>query len=184
MAYFRFELDQKITKWVRTQLHIEADTLEEAKQIAIKQHLDLETTELPYEDIEGSEEFIFPHENDNQSTEELARDGVTFWTNVNYNIFLDDKRSPPNLNYLLVINYDDFVHCIKTNGLPKFISFDHDLGDINSEQEKTGYDCAVWLVNYCMDNGLELPNYYVHSQNPIGKEKINALFKNYIKQLE
>jgi hypothetical protein len=39
-------------------------------------------------------------------------------------------------------------------------------------KEKTGYDCAKWLCNYCIDNGIPLPEYYVHSMNPVGRENI------------
>ena len=183
MAEFSFDLDQKITKWVRTKITIQADSIEEAKQLVIKMHLDLETTELSYDEIECTEEFIFPNENDGQFTEELmiASTGESFWRNTDYSIYLDDKRTPPNNNYLLVTSYDDFVKCIEKNGLPKYISFDHDLGFETESEEKTGYNCALWLVNYCMDNKLTLPKYDVHSQNPVGKDNINALFKNFLR---
>ena len=59
------------------------------------------------------------------------------------------------------------------------ISFDHDLADEhylkqNSQEfvEKIGYDCAKWLVEYCMDHYLDLPKFYCHSMNPVGKENI------------
>lgn len=122
-------------------------------------------------------------------------------------LFLDDIREPKqayeytkqemfvNQKWDVVRNYDEFVNYIKTNGLPSFISFDHDLADVHymSEQkwidhynsgdtrtpnrEKTGYDCAMWLVFYCLDNDKQLPDYYCHSMNPVGKEKIVSLLK-------
>lgn len=46
--------------------------------------------------------------------------------------------------------------------------------------EKTGYDCAKWLVDYCIDNKLTLPKHvYVHSMNPVGKKNIQMLFTNF-----
>ena len=42
----------------------------------------------------------------------------------------------------------EFEKYIIQNGLPDFISFDNDLGIGNGE----GYDCAKWLVEYCMDH--------------------------------
>ncbi len=39
--------------------------------------------------------------------------------------------------------------------------------------EKTGYDCAKWLVDFCIDTGTKFPKYMVHSMNPIGKKRIN-----------
>ncbi|MDQ0066004.1 cyclic-phosphate processing receiver domain-containing protein [Chryseobacterium lathyri] len=70
-------------------------------------------------------------------------------------------------------------------GLPEMISFDRDLADIHylkpdSDEyaEKTGYECAKWLIEYCMDHYLDLPKFYCHSMNPVGKENILSLLKN------
>jgi hypothetical protein len=57
------------------------------------------------------------------------------------------------------------------------VSLDHDLSyeDQNKTEnfnEKTGYDCAKWLVDYCVTNNLPLPDYYVHSFNPVGRMNI------------
>lgn len=122
-----------------------------------------------------------------------------------YNLFLDDVRDSYFLHdtrtWTTVRNYNDFVKIIKERGLPKFISFDHDLAtehypifeeNINfgkpyeipyaKYKEKTGYDCAKWLVEYCLDNKLTLPDFQVHSMNPVGKENIRKLligFRNH-----
>lgn len=90
-------------------------------------------------------------------------------------LFLDDLRIVPN-GFLSVKSYFEFTEFILQNRLPDFISFDHDLGE-----EKTGYDCAKWLVNFCMDNNLQLPEFSVHSQNPVGKENIQLLLENFNK---
>ncbi len=71
--------------------------------------------------------------------------------------------------------------------MPLFVSFDHDLADEHyhknpndsSFKEKTGYDCAKWLIEYCIDKSLKFPNYQVHSMNPIGKDNIISLIENY-----
>ena len=47
--------------------------------------------------------------------------------------------------------------------------------------EKTGYDCAKWLVEYCIDNNKSLPKYAIQSANPVGKENINSLLMNFNK---
>lgn len=93
-------------------------------------------------------------------------------------LFLDDIRKTPE-DYLRVYDYNEFVEFIKTKGLPDFISFDHDLGE-----GKTGYDCAKFLVEFCMDCDLKLPEFIVHSQNPIGKENIEKLFFNFLEKYE
>jgi hypothetical protein len=124
-----------------------------------------------------------------------------------YNLFLDDERTPLDcLSYInnniylteeweIVRNYGNFVSHILKYGLPKIISFDHDLADIHYKKcvnvsninydelsEKTGYDCAKWLVQYCIDSGnIELPICYVHSMNRIGGGNIMSLLYNYSK---
>ena len=100
------------------------------------------------------------------------------------------------LDWVIVRNYNQFVQIIKNNGLPNVISFDHDLGEDEAESlrsegfskrkarehKKTvmsGYDCAKWLCDYCLENGLPIPEYYCHSMNPTGKENILSLLNNY-----
>lgn len=123
---------------------------------------------------------------------------------MSYRLFLDDERLPKNVTWIelplgpwfVVRNYNDFVNIIKEKGLPEFVSFDHDLGkehydkanwlkfaekDYSTVKEKTGYDCAKWLVEYCMDNNKPFPQYTVHSLNPIGKDNILSFVDNFIK---
>ena len=119
-------------------------------------------------------------------------------------LFLDDIRIPKDCvnglvpsrlnnhywldDWKIVRSYTDFVAHIVKYGLPDFISFDHDLADIHytmdfsdkndGGKEKTGYECAKWLVNYCMDMKLDIPQYIVHSQNPVGKANIQSYLEN------
>lgn len=93
-------------------------------------------------------------------------------------------------------NYDDFISTIKCFGLPYMIAFDHDLGEdvarqkvarglskrqarIQKRETKSGFDCAKWLVDYCLDNNKFLPKWVVQSANPVGKENINGLLNGY-----
>lgn len=98
-----------------------------------------------------------------------------------YNLFIDDERYPAGnaRDWTIVRSYKDAVMFIGWFGLPAKISFDHDLGP----DSKTGYDIAKWIVDYCLDNGLKPDfEYYVHSQNPIGKRNIEGLIDQF-KQL-
>lgn len=88
-------------------------------------------------------------------------------------LYLDDLRPIPQ-DFVGLRSYTEFVAYIEANNLPDFISFDHDLGI-----EESGYDCAKWLVNYCLDHNLRLPEFEVHSQNPVGKVNILALLNNF-----
>lgn len=88
-------------------------------------------------------------------------------------LYLDDLRPIPE-GHIGLRSYSEFVTYIIDSGLPDFISFDHDLG-----LEEIVYDCAKWLVNYCLDNNYRLPQFGVHSQNPVGKENILSLLNNF-----
>ena len=133
----------------------------------------------------------------------------------NNKLFLDDVRSPKDAiglvpdkhnkfywenDWDVVKDYNEFVLYIETNGVPKFVSFDHDLGDTAMDEyfrnvatkgtldydiikEKTGFDCAKFLVEYCMDENQPLPEYLVHSANPVGKKNIESYLENAKKHL-
>ena len=127
--------------------------------------------------------------------------------NMSNKLFLDDVRNPIDcILYIkdkiyaeewdIVRNYNEFINYITENGIPDLISFDHDLADehysptmydggslynhLYSEfKEKTGYDCAKWLCDYCSQNGLPLPTYLVHSMNPVGRDNILGVLKTF-----
>lgn len=103
-----------------------------------------------------------------------------------------------NFTTIWVKSYDEFVNWINENGLPDGICFDHDLGeDVAIEMVKngtnkkvarkvkkelpSGFDAAKFLVNYCIDNDLDLPKYNIQSANPVGKDNINGLLQSFIK---
>lgn len=123
---------------------------------------------------------------------------------TNYNLFLDDVRVPTQVywaeipkdqHYSVVRNYNEFIEIIELRGLPKFICYDHDLStehyhDIGKPSmrydiysEKTGYDCAKWLVAYCAERKIKHPPYIVHSLNSVGKLNIEAYIDSYNKTL-
>lgn len=101
----------------------------------------------------------------------------------------------------IVKNYEEFVKYITENEMPEIISFDHDIADEHYTpqeywhdyeaskayqesqvyKEKTGYDCAKALVEYCAINNISLPNFICHSMNPVGKDNILNLLNNYKK---
>jgi hypothetical protein len=113
-------------------------------------------------------------------------------------LFLDDSRKPPDFTWDVVKSYEQFIAYIKLHGVPDIISFDHDLGDEHyavyqdtphvSEgkaqdyygkfQEKTGYDCAKWLV----ENNKLPKEFYVHSMNPVGALNIRFVMEGAYRQ--
>jgi len=114
-----------------------------------------------------------------------------------------EEFAPDYLNsgsIIWVLNYEEFIEWIRKNGLPEMICFDHDLGEdvaiklvskgFNKKKArevkklaKSGYDCAKWLVDYCIDHDLQIPDWNIQSANPVGKENINGLLNNAKKHL-
>jgi hypothetical protein len=121
-------------------------------------------------------------------------------------IYLDDVRTPnkPNNEWVygieewtVVRSYDEFVAKINEVGLEnvQLVSLDHDLGDSAMKEwhtnvyhnykldydnitEKTGYDCAKWLVEQWME-GKPVIKVYTHSANAIGSANIMGYINNY-----
>lgn len=129
-------------------------------------------------------------------------------------IYLDDVRTPTDSSWIIVRSYDEFVDKVTGIGLGNIevISLDHDLGpssmkeyfdnvspnyqlDYNNISEKTGYDCAKWLVSHFYDTNPEyldmtrsskhnqsipFPTVLVHSANPIGSANITGYINNFL----
>lgn len=94
-------------------------------------------------------------------------------------LWLDDFRNPSDYvvgdyDISLVKSYAEFCKFITDNGLPDIVCFDHDLGE-----EKSGYDCAKFLVNYCQEHNLDIPEFDIQSTNSVGKENIRSLMNNW-----
>jgi len=115
-------------------------------------------------------------------------------------LYLDDIRVPTEGDWQVVRSYDEFVAHINLKGLENYelISLDHDLGegamveyytnvkpnyelDYNRIQEKTGIDCARFLVAEAMNKKIQLPTVYVHSANPIGSANMMGYINNYFR---
>ena len=88
--------------------------------------------------------------------------------------FYDKLLSNGNVDFVWVKNFEEFTGYILRNGIPEFVSFDHDLG----KGLKKGLDCARWLQEYCRESGQPFPKFFVHSANPNGQREINGLLNS------
>ena len=91
---------------------------------------------------------------------------------MSYYLWLDDTRQlpkPSTKEWVAAKSMHEFKHHIQTRGLPKYISFDHDLTEAhyveNYMDNRTGLDCIVWLINYVESNKLEPPQWGIHTMN-------------------
>ena len=102
---------------------------------------------------------------------------------MGWNLFLDDERDPPrdSRDWVVARSFTDAVAEVINRGFPSYISFDHDLGP----DSKDGYEFLKVLIEkderghsgYQFDDMFE---FYVHSQNPVGKKNIEALLTRYL----
>jgi len=117
-------------------------------------------------------------------------------------VFLDDKRKDATIvhnkhrglgvgvgranNWVIARDYFQFIDILKSNfDQIDFISFDHDISSYDmDEKELTGKDAAQFLIDYCMDNGKKLPDWFVHSDNTGGNRNIRQLLTNYMYRVE
>ncbi len=71
---FDFYVDQKVTTWYRTHFEIEAESLAEAKKKALEFYEQGNTSDLPWEQYDGTTELMSVEENDGASVTELYTD--------------------------------------------------------------------------------------------------------------
>ncbi len=116
--------------------------------------------------------------------------------------YMPNKQFYWDNEFVIVRNYDEFAKVVteryEDGEFPEVVSFDHDLADEHYRpsmynpdghysnyyhdgtfKEKTGYECASWLITFCQDKGVRLPRYIVHSMNPVGGENIMKLLENF-----
>jgi len=102
---------------------------------------------------------------------------------MTYRLFIDDERHPPvGEEFVVVRSSTAAVFAVQSRGLPFYISFDHDLGG-----EDTSMVFLKWLEVELCTQRLTFPEnfqYYVHSQNPVGKQNIinymQSLLKHFV----
>jgi len=121
---------------------------------------------------------------------------------MSWNLFIDDERNLEDVTWAPwqvreKYRNEEWVICrnivevakavLSHNCLPSFISFDHDLGEFTAN----GYEIMRYMVEDAMNNpdipAMQFPqdfDFYVHSQNPIGKANIEGLLNNYLKHKE
>lgn len=98
---------------------------------------------------------------------------------MTYKLFIDDERFPIGDDWVIARSSSDATQILNEKGIPNYISFDHDLGGID-----TSIIFINNLIDFLIDNSFNLPDnfdFFVHSQNPIGAENIKNLMNNLIR---
>ena len=105
-----------------------------------------------------------------------------------------------NVNIVWIKSFEEFKGWIERNGLPDGLTVNYNLGDTTYISPKfwaahlnrnvsahifealTGYDCIIWLVKYCIEEGkLQMPRWNIHTYNTKAKEAMKLLLVSYEK---
>lgn len=94
-------------------------------------------------------------------------------------LYVDDERKIPD-GWDFARNYNDAIDKLSNFNYDE-LSLDHDIASFDSDNnEKTGYDIALWLAER-KNNGAYVPGViYCHSANPIGKQRIEGVVARYL----
>jgi hypothetical protein len=93
----------------------------------------------------------------------------------NVNIWLDDERDPDDHGcggFRWFKTGEGLVSWFEDHGLGdvEILSLDHDLGS----GRITGYDVIAWIEQHVANGGHAPTRIYIHTQNPVGKERMRA----------
>jgi len=126
---------------------------------------------------------------------------VLLWLDDVRNPFLNEEGKLPEFTGTIewVRNFAELKAWLYENKLPDIVSFDHDLADEHYTpeffwndyelskkyqewresfyREATGQDCARYLKAFCKSIHKPLPEIHVHSDNPVGRDKILEILK-------
>lgn len=80
-------------------------------------------------------------------------------------LWIDDVRLPPT-GWFWAKNSEVALQLLSTDQFDE-ISFDHDLGG-----DDTAYPVATWIEEQAYHGKINKMIWYVHSANPIGRERI------------
>jgi len=84
-------------------------------------------------------------------------------------VWLDDVRNPNDHGWndaIWATNARDAIILLETGNV-KEISFDHDLGE-----GLTGYDVANKIEELIYYKKINMPKWFIHSANPVGRANI------------
>lgn len=104
---------------------------------------------------------------------------IDFGRPLIWNLYIDDIRfPPPDRDWLICRTSQEALDRIKEIGLPQFISFDHDLGEAD-----TTMIFLRRLVNEVWDGKSDIPEYQIHSANPVGAQNIRSFMESWKRSL-
>lgn len=99
---------------------------------------------------------------------------------MSWNLYIDDLRTPPaDRDWLVCRSSQEALNRIMDIGMPSFVSFDHDLGE-----DDTTMVFLRRLVNEVWDGKTAIPDYQIHSANPVGSLNIHSFMDSWRRSME
>lgn len=118
---------------------------------------------------------------------------------MNYILFLDDERTIemvdrskwPDMNILIARSSRQAQEIVRLYDMPKFMSLDHDLGIQDGFDDTTMVFLKWLIIDYPKRASMAwrsrapviIPEYVVHSANPIGTQNIISYIESYRRSL-
>lgn len=98
-----------------------------------------------------------------------------------YKLWLDDQYDHPDMifrhppaGFIPARSSQEAIRLFQEKGLPEFISFDHDLGEGDNAMAY-----LRWIAQAAYNE--KVPEYQVHSANPVGRDNIIAYMESWKK---
>lgn len=101
---------------------------------------------------------------------------------MSWKLFLDDERDPTEPGYTVVrSSIMAVIKTVERGELPKFMSLDHDLGEEDTSMKFLKELFIIWEENGA--DPSQIPDYVVHSANPVGVKNIISYMESWKKSL-
>lgn len=98
---------------------------------------------------------------------------------MTWKLYLDDLRTPPaSEGWVICRSSREALETIRTLGMPYLLDLDHDLGG-----DDTAMKFLTILVNDIWNTDEPVPEYQIHSQNPVGILNIHAFMLSWKKSV-
>ena|ERR1035438_2458744 len=92
-------------------------------------------------------------------------------------VWLDDIRNAPK-GWVHFCWPEDIYPLLKNNLISE-ISLDHDLGN---DSRGTGYDILNYIEKILIENHIQPPKIYVHTQNPVARQRMLLTIRSIVRR--
>lgn len=106
---------------------------------------------------------------------------------MTYNLFIDDIRDPhyrecrqsgvnPRLEWVIARTSEEAKKIVLERGMPDRMALDHDLGCVDTVPK-----FLHWLAYEYFEDGMKIPEYTIHSANPVGANNMRSFMESWKK---